>query len=292
MTIPRQGLLSETSGRVNQKRRTRTAIITAAQAILERGETPTVAQAAEEALVSRTTAYRYFPTQESLLLEVSLNVDVRDVEEFVADPPEAMSVEDRVLHCFDLFNGHVVADEGLHRTALRHFLDAWLVAERSGDQPPAVREGRRTRYLASLLGPVEDTIPEEQFKRLKAALCLTAGAEAVTVMRDVCRLDDDQEVLAVLHWAAEALLRTGLAPDSAETGKRRRTRRSSRVAGARSTRRAPPHHRPLPRHHVSARCPRRHPSTRTRIAAHAPITCSSTTRSENFPMSKKLVVSS
>ena len=36
------------------------------------GITPTVAQAVEFALVLWTTAYRYFPTQESLLLELSV----------------------------------------------------------------------------------------------------------------------------------------------------------------------------------------------------------------------------
>ena len=75
MTVPRQGKSSET-GRVNQKRRTRAAIVEAAQAMLQEGVTPTVAQAAEAALVSRTTAYRYFPTQESLLVELSVNLDV------------------------------------------------------------------------------------------------------------------------------------------------------------------------------------------------------------------------
>ena len=40
----------------------------AARALLASGVTPTVAEAAETALVSRTTAYRYFPTQQALLL--------------------------------------------------------------------------------------------------------------------------------------------------------------------------------------------------------------------------------
>jgi hypothetical protein len=38
---------------VNQKRRTRAAIVAAARAILDRGETPTVAQVAEEAQMTR-----------------------------------------------------------------------------------------------------------------------------------------------------------------------------------------------------------------------------------------------
>ena len=111
VTVVRQDLPGESSGRVNQKRRTRSAIIAAAQAIVEQGATPTVAQAAEDALVSRTTAYRYFPTQESLLLELSINIDVREVEELVARPLAGTTPQDRLVEFVDLFNRHVLANE-------------------------------------------------------------------------------------------------------------------------------------------------------------------------------------
>ncbi len=42
-----------------------------------------------------------------------------------------------------------------------------------------------------------------------AALALTLGIDSIVVMKDVCRLDDD-EALAVLRWAATVLLRAGL----------------------------------------------------------------------------------
>src|SRR5262249_15322283 len=79
MTIPRQppsSLPAGETGRVNQKRRTRAALVEAAKQLVGEGVTPTVAQAAEAALVSRTTAYRYFPTQDSLLLELAVDLDV------------------------------------------------------------------------------------------------------------------------------------------------------------------------------------------------------------------------
>ena len=136
MNVRRQELPPDSSGRVNQKRRTRTAIIAAAQAIVERGETPTVAQAANDALVSRTTAYRYFPTQESLLLELSINIDVREVEDLAAQPLDGTRPEDRLLEFVDLFNRHVLANERLYRTGTRHYMDMWLAAERIGRRPP------------------------------------------------------------------------------------------------------------------------------------------------------------
>ena len=54
------------------------------------------------------------------------------------------------------------------------------------------------------------------------ALALTPGAEAIITMKDVCRLDND-ETLAVLRWAATALLRqdtSGSDPDEPSTPER------------------------------------------------------------------------
>jgi AcrR family transcriptional regulator len=51
-----------------------------------------VAEAAERALVSRATAYRYFPTQKSLLLDVA-NVEalLKPVEDLVDDDEEIVA---------------------------------------------------------------------------------------------------------------------------------------------------------------------------------------------------------
>jgi AcrR family transcriptional regulator len=209
VTAVRQDLPGESSGRVNQKRRTRSAIIAAAQAIVEQGATPTVAQAAEDALVSRTTAYRYFPTQESLLLELSINIEVREVEELVARPLAGTTPQDRLVEFVDLFNRHVLANEKLYRTGTRHYMDMWLAAQRAGDDHAYTREGRRARMIATILEPLRDTLPDGEYQRLEAALCLVAGGETIAVLRDVCHLEPDQ-ALAVTHWAAEVLLAAGL----------------------------------------------------------------------------------
>ena len=58
----------EVGGRTRQKLRTRTAVVDAARALLAEGLTPTVEAAAERASISRTTAYRYFPSQRALLV--------------------------------------------------------------------------------------------------------------------------------------------------------------------------------------------------------------------------------
>jgi AcrR family transcriptional regulator len=58
------------TGRANQKARTRAAIVDAAEALRAENGVPTVAEAADAARVSRATAYRYFPTQEALQVEL------------------------------------------------------------------------------------------------------------------------------------------------------------------------------------------------------------------------------
>lgn len=199
------------SPRHQQKARTRAAIIEAAQQLSRRGGTPTVADAAERAGVSRATAYRYFPTQEALLVELA------DVAPRVTSVDEAMArlstpdVERRLLTLLDTFGPITLAEEEHFRRALRVYQDTWLRSRRNngGDNPPAVREGRRMRWLDTALEPLD--LPAARKRRLRAALALTLGADSLVVMKDVCGLDDE-EALEVLRWTAQTLLRAELSP--------------------------------------------------------------------------------
>lgn len=203
------------TGRVNQKRRTRAAIVNAALELVRQGATPTVAQAAEAALVSRTTAYRYFPTQESLLLEVAVHTDVDEIEELIARPPEDGDPVDRLLQVIRDLNRHVLADEVRYRMAARLYIDMWLSAVAEGEEAPVVREGRRIRWFTDVLAPLRDELSEEGFARLIAALSLVAGAESMIVLRDVAHLDEESAV-EVAEWAAKALISAALAEEGVE----------------------------------------------------------------------------
>lgn len=204
MRVPRQEDILDT-GRTNQKRRTRAAIVDGAKQLLASGVTPTVAQAARAAEVSRTTAYRYFPTQESLLIEVAVNADVDDLEELVARDVDAASARERALVVLDLFNRHVAEAEVQYRTALRVYLDQWLRQVEAGDDDPEVREGRRRRWFEQSLAPLRDTVSAEAWERAIVGLCLLSGVEALTVLRDVCRVGDEAG-RAAIRWAAAVLL--------------------------------------------------------------------------------------
>jgi AcrR family transcriptional regulator len=196
--------------RAKQKARTRAAIVEAAQQLMRReGATPTIAEAAVHAGVSRATAYRYFPTQEALEVELAdVSPAVASVETLV-ECFTTDDVEQRLLLLLDTFGPIALAEEERLRRALRVYLDTWLRNRREGATSPApVREGRRMRWLEKVLEPV-DGLPDERRQRLRAALALTLGIDSVVVMKDVCHLDDD-ETLAVLRWTATAILRAAL----------------------------------------------------------------------------------
>jgi len=222
--------------RANQKERTRAAIVDAAVRLLRDGGTPSVAEAAEAARVSRATAYRYFPKPEDLLLEIAaVTPAVAPVESALATLASS-DVEQRLAVLQETFHRVVLAEEAQMRTALRAYLDTWLAGRRKGERAMPVREGRRVRWLETVLSPARRELSEKQRRRLQAALALTLGMDAFIVMKDVCRLSDG-EAQDVLRWAAQALLRAGLG--EARGAPRRAARatgrpRTSRKVGARS----------------------------------------------------------
>src|SRR5437660_8081992 len=70
---------SKTRERLDQKLRTRALLLQAARELVSEGKTPSIAAVADAAMVSRATAYRYFPNPEVLLAEVPLDMAVPTV---------------------------------------------------------------------------------------------------------------------------------------------------------------------------------------------------------------------
>jgi len=195
--------------RANQKNRTRAAIVDAAISLLAKGTRPTVAEAAVEAKVSRATAYRYFPTQESLLIEAAAIGPVDAIERLLAEQA-GTDVRSHFLELQSALNALMLREEGAMRMALRAYLDAWFAREDKAEKSPDVREGRRTRWISATLRPALDAVSVERARRLSAGLALTMGIESLVVMKDVCRLSDD-EAHETLQWVAETLLDAVLA---------------------------------------------------------------------------------
>src|SRR6266480_2690148 len=110
----------ELNGRIGQKRRTRDALVAAARALVATGQTPTVEGAAEMALISRTTAYRYFPNQRALLVAAHPETGATSLLPDDA-PDDAATRLDLVM---DAFIRSTVDNEAQQRTMLRLSLEA------------------------------------------------------------------------------------------------------------------------------------------------------------------------
>src|SRR5215211_721723 len=105
----------EETGRSQQKRRTRAALVAAARELMAEGGRLTVEDAAAAAGVSRTTAYRYFPSQRALLLAAHPEVDQTSM--LPASPPaDAAARLDAVVQAFTRM---VLETEAQQRTMLR-----------------------------------------------------------------------------------------------------------------------------------------------------------------------------
>ena len=103
----------------------------------------------------------------------------------------------------------MLSDEVVIRTGMRVYMDTWLANHREGKDVP-VRTGRRMRYIDEAPRPLGERLGEPGRKRLRCALALATGSEAITSLKDAAGLDDDEEIIATLEWATSALLRTAL----------------------------------------------------------------------------------
>jgi AcrR family transcriptional regulator len=187
-----------TTGRERQRRRTRKAIVEATVKLLERGTTPSVAEVAEAADVSRRTVYLYFQTLEQLLADAALEASRTAVEpRFEAGDDPAERVEGLVRAVQQGF----AETEHLGRTIIRATVGA--PTSEKGTRP---RRGyRRVEWIERALEPLRDSLEPERFERLVSALTLVIGWEAMIVLEDTRGLSAD-EAEEVCVWVARALL--------------------------------------------------------------------------------------
>jgi AcrR family transcriptional regulator len=189
---------SET-GRPNQRRRTRKELLQAAARLLKGGRTPTLEEVAEEALVSRATAYRYFPNVEALIVEAPLDVAMPEPDAVFASDRSADALA-RILRVDSAVHAVVSANETPLRIMLAHALEQ---AAKGAEMP--VRQNRRTPLIEAALKPARGRMDAKAYKRLKAALALVIGTEAMLVFKDVLQMSD-AEAQEVKAWAFRALI--------------------------------------------------------------------------------------
>jgi len=193
----------EAAGRTQQKQRTRLALVTAARDMVAQGVTPTVEVAAAKASISRTTAYRYFPSQRALLLAAHPEIEARSMLPEIA-PADAEGRLDLVIQNFLRL---IVDTETQQRTMLRLSLDP--DPSLRGNLP--LRQGRAIGWITEALAPPLSTrMSDTQLRRLAIAIRSSAGIEALVWLTDIAGLSRE-EAVQVMRQSARALLRSALA---------------------------------------------------------------------------------
>ena len=187
------------TGRVEQKARTREALVEAARELIAEGRTPTVEEAAARASISRATAYRYFPNQRALLVASHPAVEAASL--LGPDPPDDPAARlDLVL---DEFLRLVLDTETELRTMLR------ISLEPGGSDELVLRKGRAIGWFTEALEPLRGTVPDADLHRLVLALRSAVGIEALVWLTDVAGLSRPRAA-ELMRWSAHALLRATL----------------------------------------------------------------------------------
>lgn len=191
--------------RIHQRLRTRKDLLNAAALLLREGGTPTMDDVAKAAMVSRATAYRYFPNLNALLNEAPLEgdtptPDVLFVDETSDDPEDRIDKAEAALHEV------VCRNEARLRRVLAHTLGQ--TAGQSDPDVPA-RQNRRIPLIAAALEPIKSQLGKGSYHRLCSALAVFFGPEAMVVFTDVLRLDHVQ-ARKIKSWAIRALVREAL----------------------------------------------------------------------------------
>jgi AcrR family transcriptional regulator len=190
----------ESTGRTNQKARTREALIAATRELLAQGVVPTMEGAAAAASISRTTAYRYFPSLRELLAAAYPHVEQRSL--LGPDPPQDPAA--RLAIVVKDHTGRILENEPEMRAVLRLSLQ--------GIRPPELpmHRGLRIAWIADALAPLRGQMAEDELRQLIHGIGATLGIEAFVWLTDVAGLPREQAAATIRHNAL-GLLRAATA---------------------------------------------------------------------------------
>ena len=194
--------------RSGPKERTLRLLREAARELLRTGGPLTVPAAAELAGVSRATAYRYFPTNDAVVLHAAMSLaddPLEDPDWAMAPDASSSEVDTRAA---DLVRA-TAAWAFEHETELRMMLHLSLDP---GTEHVKPRRGltNRGRWIAALLERMPSDVPQHARDRLANALIPLFGSDAVVWTTDMANLPPDQAT-DLLAWMAQVLVKATLA---------------------------------------------------------------------------------
>ena len=184
------------SGRKKQKQKTRNIILASAKKFLTLGKDFTLEDVAKETKLSRATVYRYFSNVEVLSREAGLDLNTKSPASIVK-PIKHLSTAEILINVQDYFNGLAIDNEA----AFRKYLSVVVASTTNADK----RGARRTKTLRLALEKNDLDLPELEIEKLIVVATVLMGIEAITVTKDVCRLDNKGST-EVLNWGLEMII--------------------------------------------------------------------------------------
>jgi AcrR family transcriptional regulator len=191
------------TGRVNQKLRTRTAIVRAAAELSRTGREVTMPEVAKAALVSEATAYRYFPDLASLLSE-AIAGQLPTPEEALAPVAGSGDPVERVAAATEFLLRHIQARQGV----VRAMIAATVVHPAEATARPGLRFGLIDHALSPAASGDGDASAD--LAQLKRDLAVVVSAEAYFSLTDLHGMDPESAIASLVSTAT-ALTRTRLA---------------------------------------------------------------------------------
>jgi len=177
---------------VNQKARTRAAIVQAVHELARSGAEITMPSIAKAALVSEATAYRYFPDLVTLLLEADEGT-WPDPDEALAPLTDSADPVERIGYAARLLLDGVLANESAVRAMIAGSITRPAVAMR--------RPGHRFGLIDAALAPAADRLDPAARAQLQRDLAVVVSAEALFTLTDLCHLDRPEAVQSAVRTA-------------------------------------------------------------------------------------------
>lgn len=167
---------------------------------------PSLEEIAEEALVSRATAYRYFSGVESLLVEASVDIAMPRAEDLFPDGQHEDAVT-RLQRLDSAVHDMILANETPLRMMLMHSMERSV----RGAQDLPARQNRRTPLIEAALAPFRDAFTPGALTRLTRALAVVIGTESMVATKDVLHMPD-LEARKMRRWMIRALVEAARKP--------------------------------------------------------------------------------
>jgi AcrR family transcriptional regulator len=192
-------------GDEDARARTQRKLLASAMQLVRRGRTPSVAEVALAAGVSRATAYRYFPNRSTVIAAVvaeSLG-PVRSYE------PRASDGRQRVRELFSQTFPRFKEFEPHMRAALQLSLEHESLERVGLLEEERYRRGFRRGLLQRAAAPLRDKLGRRRYDKLLKALSIVYGIEPYVVLRDIWG-SSDREVEEIARWMLDALVDAAL----------------------------------------------------------------------------------